>query len=270
MTPTRTQEQLRNHFLVEKELAARLRAATPEERPALYETLYDELFRRVPDHPRLTRRETAEESQKAVNARLRFVDAWLTSETDFLEVAPGDCRFAFEVAKRARKVFGADISDQSGVENKPANFELIVYDGKSFEFPDERVDLAFSYQFLEHIHPDEVPAHFQMIHRVLKPGGKYILDTPHRFSGPHDISRYFSDVPEGFHLKEWTHRELSAVAKDAGFRKIEVARASLSRLGRPGWHALLALEALLQFVPHKLRRSLFGRLLSSVSLVCTK
>ena len=270
MIPQRTQEQLRNHFLVEKELAARLRAASPEERPALYATLYDELFRRVPDHPRLTRRETAEESKKAVNARFRFVEPWLTTESEFLEVAPGDCRFAFEVSKHAKWVFGADISDQSGDVEKPPNFELIIYDGKSFEFPDERVDLAFSYQFLEHIHPDEVPDHFRMIHRVLKPGGRYILDTPHRFSGPHDVSKYFSDTPEGFHLKEWTHRELSAVAKEAGFRKVAVARESLARLGRPGWHALLALEALLQFVPHKLRRSLFGRLLSSVSLVCTK
>jgi SAM-dependent methyltransferase len=270
MSPARTREQLYNHYVVEKELGDRLRAASPEERPSLYETLYDELFRRVPDHPRLTRRETSGESKKAVAARLRFVQAYLTPESDFLEVAPGDCRFAFELAKQARKVFGADISDQSGGVEKPANFELIVYDGKSFEFPDERVDLAFSYQFLEHIHPDEVPDHFLMIHRVLKPGGKYILDTPHRFSGPHDISRYFSDVPEGFHLKEWTHLELSAVARGAGFRKVEVARASLAHLGRPGWHALLALEALLRFVPHKVRRLLFGRLLSSVSLVCTK
>mgnify|MGYP003656980348 CR=1 FL=1 len=53
MISPRTQEQLRNHFLVEKELAARLRTASPEERPALYETLYDELFRRVPDTPAL-------------------------------------------------------------------------------------------------------------------------------------------------------------------------------------------------------------------------
>jgi SAM-dependent methyltransferase len=270
MSTSRTLEQLRNHFEVEKELANRIREATPDERPALYESLYDELFRRVPDHPRLTRRETEEESKKAVRARMRFVEALLTSETEFLEIAPGDCRFAFEVAKHAHKVYGADISDQSGAVDKPANFELIVYDGRSFEFPSDSVDLAFSYQFLEHIHPDEVPAHFEMVHRVLRKGGKYILDTPHRYSGPHDISRYFSDVPEGFHLKEWTHRELAAVAAKAGFSRVEVARASLARLGRPGWFLLLALERCLEVVPHKLRRRLFGRVLSSVSLICTK
>jgi SAM-dependent methyltransferase len=261
MSAHRTLAQLRNHFLVEKELADRLRAATRAERPALYATLYQELFERVPDHPRLTRRDTESECIKAVNARLRFVERFLTPETDFLEIAPGDCRFAFAVAAKARKVFAADISDQSGTPHKPANFELVIYDG---------CHLAFSYQFLEHIHPEEVPDHFHMVYEALRPGGRYVLDTPHRYSGPHDISRYFSNTPEGFHLKEWTHGELARIAMNAGFSRVEVARHSIARLGRPGWHMLLLLESLLAVVPHKLRRVLFGRVLSSVSLICTK
>lgn len=270
MSSSRTREQLRNHYVVEKELANRLRAASPEERPSLYSTLYEELFARVPDHPRLTRRDTESESLKAVNARLRFVEAFLTPETDFLEIAPGDCRFSFAVAAKARHVFAADISDQSATSSKPANFSLIIYDGSKFDFPAESVDLAFSYQFLEHIHPDEVPDHFRLVHHALRPGGRYILDTPHRYSGPHDISRYFSDTPDGFHLKEWTHRELAQVARETGFSRVEVARRSIARLGRPGWYMLLALEAVLTVVPHRLRRALFGRVLSSVSLICTK
>lgn len=270
MSSQRTPAQLRNHFLVEKELADRLRAATRAERPALYATLYQELFERVPDHPRLTRRDTESECLKAVNARLRFVEHLLTPETDFLEIAPGDCRFAFAVAARARKVFAADISDQSGTDRKPANFELAIYDGCHLALPPASADLAFSYQFLEHIHPEEVPDHFRMVHDALRHGGRYVLDTPHRYSGPHDISRHFSNTPEGFHLKEWTHGELAQIAKKAGFSKVAAARHSIARLGRPGWHLLMLLESLLAVVPHKLRRALFGRVLSSVSLVCTK
>lgn len=270
MSSPRTREQLRNHYIVEKELADRLRSASAKERPSLYSTLYEELFARVPDHPRLTRRDTESESQKAVNARLRFVEKFLTPKTDFLEIAPGDCRFAFAVAAKAHHVFAADISDQSATSSKPANFTLIIYDGSKLDFPDASVDLAFSYQFLEHIHPDEVPDHFRLVHRALRPGGRYILDTPHRYSGPHDISRYFSDTPDGFHLKEWTHRELAQVARAAGFTHVEVARNSIARLGRPGWYSLMVLEAVASHMPHKLRRALFGRILSSVSLICTK
>ncbi len=270
MSSSRTREQLRNHYLVEKELADRLRKASPKERPSLYSTLYEELFARVPDHPRLTRRDTESESLKAVNARLRFVEKFLTPKTDFLEIAPGDCRFSFAVAAKARHVFAADISDQSATSSKPENFTLIIYDGSKFDFPAESVDLAFSYQFLEHIHPDEVPDHFRLVHNALRPGGRYILDTPHRFSGPHDISRYFSDTPDGFHLKEWTHRELAQVARDTGFSRVEAARHSIAQFGWVGWKALLALEVLISKAPHKLRRALFGRVLSSVSLICTK
>ena len=30
--------------------------------------------------------------------------------------------------------------------------------------------------------------------RVLRPGGRYVLETPHRHTGPHDVSAHFDDV----------------------------------------------------------------------------
>ena len=51
----RTQEQLRQHFEIERELAAKLKNASAAERKSLYNEVYDELFRRVPDHPQLHR-----------------------------------------------------------------------------------------------------------------------------------------------------------------------------------------------------------------------
>lgn len=57
--PGRTEEQLRNHYLVEKSIAERLKRANREERKRIYREMYDELFRKVPDHPRLTRRSSA-------------------------------------------------------------------------------------------------------------------------------------------------------------------------------------------------------------------
>src|SRR5687767_10572854 len=55
---TRSPERLWMHYVTERRLADRLRrAATPEERQRLCATMYDELFRLVPDHPRLTKRD---------------------------------------------------------------------------------------------------------------------------------------------------------------------------------------------------------------------
>ena len=37
---------------------------------------------------------------------------------------------------------------------------------------------------------------------------RFICLTPHRSTGPHDMSKYFGDVATGFHLKEYTNKEL--------------------------------------------------------------
>ena len=48
----RSAENIRQHYIIERELADRLRHASREERRAgLYAAVYNELFRRVPDHP---------------------------------------------------------------------------------------------------------------------------------------------------------------------------------------------------------------------------
>jgi hypothetical protein len=53
---SRTPEQLAEHYAIERELAARLRDSSPEERRHLYSALYDEMYRRVPLHPQLTQK----------------------------------------------------------------------------------------------------------------------------------------------------------------------------------------------------------------------
>ena len=69
----RTPAQLRNHFEVERELAVRVLNSNREERKILLPTLYEELFARVPDHPRLTRQITPEMRSAAIEARLRIL-----------------------------------------------------------------------------------------------------------------------------------------------------------------------------------------------------
>jgi SAM-dependent methyltransferase len=267
----RTPEQLRQHFEVERELADRYRAASRDERLAMASALYEELFRRVPRHSRVTRREEETQRARAVQSRLRLIEPFLDSETIFLEFAPGDCALVQAVAGRTAKAYGVDISDQrrEGLEN-PANFELIIYDGFHFDFPAESVDLVFSYQMLEHLHPEDMDHHFATVFRILKPGGCYVFSTPHRFSGPHDISRHFSDVPLGFHLKEWTYRELAAVARQAGFPAWYTYRFGKLRPSRLwNWLTLLT-ESLFGLLPRKLQRRTSSRLFEGVTMLVRK
>jgi hypothetical protein len=76
----------------------------------------------------------------------------------------------------------------------------------------------FSDQLIEHLHPQDTAEHFCFVRRLLKRGGNYLFRTPHALSGPHDVSAYFSDVPLGFHLKEWTYTELEPLLAETGFK----------------------------------------------------
>ena len=214
----RTLEQITNHYEVEKAIANRLRQATREERKSIYRTMYDELFVKVPDHPRLTRRENPNQTKRANKQKFRLVRKFINKETAFVEFAPGDCRFAKFMCPCVKSVYGIDISDQKGaIGDMPDNFCLKIYDGFDLSLPDNTADVVFSDQLLEHLHPEDTEAHFRLVQRILKPGGVYVFRTPHRYTGPRDISKYFSDEAEGFHLKEWTYAEMEQALNKNGF-----------------------------------------------------
>ena len=270
----RTPERIRHHYEVEKELAARLRASTREERTELFKTLYDELFERVQDHPRLTRRETEESSQQNIESQLRLLRPHFPEtgpKPVLLEFAPGDCRLAGATAPFCERVYGVDISDQRAPgEVSPENFELIVYDGYHLDLPEACADIAFSYQFLEHLHPDDVDPHFEMARRLLRPGGVYVFDTPHRFSGPHDVSRYFGDSLDCFHFQEWTYLEMRSLLKRHGFSRSAIHRKGRLLHNMPLNLAHDGVEALVGVLPKKLRRRFSNRLFQSVSVAAWK
>lgn len=96
---------------------------------------------------------------------------------------------------------GRDIFSLSGVD--------VVHDVLGFPWPflDRSFDRTVSHQLIEHIPPgrggrDPLPQFFDAGWRVLRPGGTFALDTPHRNSrdAEDDLThrRYF--VPRAFHV----------------------------------------------------------------------
>ena len=216
LPPNRSFEQIKNHYLVEKSIAKRLKESSRKERKLIYATMYEELFSKVPDHPRLTQRKSEQLTANANKDKFSLVSRFLDKSDVFAEFAPGDCRFAIEVAKHVKYAYGIDISDQRNpTDSVPDNFKLIVYDGYNLnEIESNSIDIIFSDQLIEHFHPEDTKLHFELAHRILKVGGKYVFRTPHSLTGPHDVSQYFSDEPECFHLKEWTYIEIKTMLMD--------------------------------------------------------
>jgi SAM-dependent methyltransferase len=272
----RSPEQVREHYELEKALAAQLRSAGAQERKQLYGRLYDELFRRLPHHPTLTRKVSAEETRRRVRYQLRLLRRFIGPDTSYLEVGPGDCALSFEVARYVRKSIGIDVSAElTAASGRPENFELVLSDGTSIPVPAGSIDVAYSNQLMEHLHPDDARDQLINLNRALRCGGLYVCATPNRLTGPHDISRDFDAVATGFHLREYTNTELMALFRGCGFGRVRVynsVRGYAFRL--PRWLPLAVERWLARQPPDRLRallrRPWLRKLLDNCRLVAVK
>lgn len=271
----RTIGQLREHYEIEKELADKLRSASKQERRYLYSSLYDELYRRVPLHPQLTRKSSPLETTRAVNLKMKFLGRFLNKNITFLEVGPGDCALSVEMTKFVKQVYAVDVSDEitKGL-TRPPNFHLVLSDGSSVPVPPSSIDVAYSNQLMEHLHPDDAFEQLENIYNALIPGGIYICITPNRLNGPHDISKLFDEVATGFHLREYTNLELSSLLRKVGFSQVKVYIGAKGKYISLPALPIVLYETLLDKLPYTLKKTIVRilpfRLLLHIRLVGIK
>lgn len=256
----RSAERLRAHYLVERELADRLRSAGAEERTTLYTEVYEELYARVPDHPQLTAKVDPTRRMREVARTARILERFSGPAATIMEIGAGDCALACRLAERAEKVIAVDVSSTvtDGLD-RPENLELRLIDGCTIPAEPGSVDLAFSDQLMEHLHPEDAARQARDIARALRSGGAYVCVTPSRLTGPHDISALYDDEPRGFHLKEYATRDVSALLREAGFARVRLLIVVRDRAWAVPAGPMIALERLLDALPGRSGRWLARR-----------
>ncbi|MEO1086509.1 MAG: class I SAM-dependent methyltransferase [Acidobacteriota bacterium] len=207
--------ELERRYALEKRLADRLRRASAAERPARYAEVYAEYARGVPA-------EADDPGSLALQARL--LKPWLRPGMTLVEIGAGSGATAPRRVGDGRRV----IAVEAVIPHDATGVEWLRHDQVSRIEPTS-VDLAYSCHVLEHLHPEDLPGHFESVLGWLRPGAPYVMVTPNRLLGPHDISGYFADEPLGFHLREYSHGDLHRAARRAGF----AGTAALGRDGRP-------------------------------------
>jgi SAM-dependent methyltransferase len=258
---------LRRHYEVEHALAERLRASTKEERRALYGQIYNELFARVPDHPQLTRKVSPERSRRKYLGEFRLIQKFTKPDSHFLEIGAGDCALSLHVAKHVRSVTAFDVSDTILKDiAAPANVQLRVFDGCEIPVEGGSIDVAYSNQVIEHLHPDDAELQLASVLRALRPGGCYVCVTPNRINGPHDISQFFDTVASGLHMKEYTYRDIDRLFRSIGYDQTRACLGVKGRFFAVPVGVIGTLESLLSLLPARLRVAigctpLFERLL---------
>ena len=88
---------------------------------------------------------------------------------------------------------------------------------------EEKFELAFSDNVIEHLSPLDLMDHLQSVYESLVPGGKFILVMPNRLFGPMDVTRIMDNSSsgriqaQGGHLNESSYNEMVGALTKTGF-----------------------------------------------------
>jgi ubiquinone/menaquinone biosynthesis C-methylase UbiE len=255
-------------FKFERILRERILGSLKKDREVIVEQAYTELFERFPEHSVFLT--TQEEAKRKGKLGSGLIVPLSKHGSTVLEVGCGRGDVLVALAERGRICTGTEISHHMLELCNELGVKVVRGSADSLDFPSGSYDVVFSQEVLEHLHPEDVPRHFAEAFRVLRPNGIFAVETPNRRTGPQDISRGFTRVAEGLHLKEWSVRELIQQFQKAGFVKIRgllapqfVARRSetIHRLTRVPAIVKYFQDLVLVFVPTLRLRTIVGKTL---------
>jgi ubiquinone/menaquinone biosynthesis C-methylase UbiE len=258
----------REQFEFERVLRERILRSCKNEREAVVEQAYAELFQRFPDHSVFLA--TQEEADRKGKLGSGLIIPLSTRGSNVLEIGCGRGDVLVALGRAGRVCTGVEISRHMLDLCSKLDVKITYGSADTLDFPADSFDVVFSQEVLEHLHPEDVPRHFAEAFRVLRPNGILAVETPNRRTGPQDISRGFTRVAEGLHLKEWTVRELIQLFQKAGFVRIRgllapqfIARRSevIHRFARVPAIVKYFQDFLLVFVPTLRLRTIVGKFL---------
>jgi SAM-dependent methyltransferase len=228
-------EQRRQQYELERRAAREILESTRADRIVTTQRVYDRLYREAPWHPDL--QASPEMRLARVERHASLFAHHVRRARHVLELGCGSGELLNYLAERYENVSftGVDISvEKMNSSQRDRLSNLVIRTGDAIEPHEDphRFDLVISSQVLEHFHPDDVPLHLRSVYGLLAPGGVFVLDTPNRYTGPHDVSAYFSTTPSGTHLKEWTVAELRDELHLAGFSRVMTDVPILAHLRR--------------------------------------
>jgi cyclopropane fatty-acyl-phospholipid synthase-like methyltransferase len=234
-----TEQMILAHWELEKQLTRELLESTPENRWEVFKQCYTCLYSELEWLNRLIGKSDTVLSTD----RYKTLEKTIGSPPQRIyEIGSGKGAMIAYLAERGFECKGTEISQERGekhlTESHP-NLSWGISDGihlDRFELPGT-YDVVVSEQVVEHLHPKDLDAHLRGVYNLLVKKGRYIFNTPHCYTGPHDISRVFKcDKPKGMHLKEYMYRELTEAVRNAGFSSVYYVipanvRKSLSYIG---------------------------------------
>lgn len=193
------------------------------------------------------------------------------------EVGYGSGIMLEAILRQGFEVAGIEVSEnmrQQARRRLPEDWQSQLYLGDflALDLPEQSFEVVYWNDVFEHLPPDESHDYLRKIHQLLAPGGVLVTITPNWHVRPSDVTGEYKPPrsnAEGFHLKEYTLREMRSILREAGFERVTmpwfVTRQHTFLYGSGGIGLKCCLEPVLEFLPFKLTR-LFCR---GFALSCT-
>lgn len=154
------------------------------------------------------------------------LDHLLHGDQVVLDIGCGIGRMDRHVAPRVGRLVGIDVSGEMVARARArladlANVEFVEGDGTTLRpLADATFGLAFSHIVFQHLPRFVARGYFREVHRVLRPGGEFVLQMPEAAPGAP------ADPPDDdtFEMRFWREADLRADLEAAGFTWLECRR----------------------------------------------
>jgi len=116
------------------------------------------------------------------NEAFAFLKRHFSPRSVFMDIGASSCDLALLAASYVERAYAIDVSGQFlHSVAPPPNLRLVLCDGVRIPVPEASVDVAWSGQFLDQLHPDDQLEHLKSVRRSLVPGGIYFSRRRARF-----------------------------------------------------------------------------------------
>ena len=117
-------------------------------------------------------------AQPARDRVFGFLAKRFTPHTIFMEIGGAGYELALRAAGYVERVYAIDVSGQLLKDVLvPCNVRLVLCDGVRIPVPVASIDVAWSGDFVDRLHPDDAREHLVAVRRSLADGGEYLCSS---------------------------------------------------------------------------------------------
>lgn len=222
--PTTFSEWQRYHYEFEKEYAKKVNASLKgsHERNQIFEDSYTKIIGDIIEQYNPSGGESSNNNQI-----MPIIYNLVLPGGNVLDLGCGSGSLVKTLLEAGYRAKGIDVS-KNCIERARKNLsnahQNCIEQADIFHFQSSQsFDCIVMDNVIEHFPADSIQDVLSKCYQLLNKGGCIIIFTPHKFSGPHDISKHFLPLgakAEGSHLREFSFCDLEIDLQAVGFQNI--------------------------------------------------